>query len=884
MSNQDKSEAISHVIKALLDPQNAEALVLFVNAADEKERQQIFIDIIRELEPDLLDRLSRPKNLVYNVKQYLGCYAYLQHVEDPSDTHLPAAARRFQRFIADGDTDLRNALLFVRLHAEPITPTSTGLPWPDQPLLSDVLDLFTFANLSDPMLTTTLRVIMALKPEVQVTNAYKTPIVEQLATELLGEELTSFLRDTSAKHLLIPVRLNKSHWLLCHLTKHLHAELDIHIMDTRTLRQSGDQATPPEIISTASAIQLVAVSAGDDFDFGFAAIVLAATRLAPALITQWERGHETGSSIIQQLHKGRLELMLFGQEFNAELPHYRRNVLQTTQVPAFSLPTRLKAPEIERGTLKAAAKQQLPHRKPEAPHTGVGTPRLAAEQQLPHHRPATPPLPQLKSVGPRAQPNSTKRFTTPSPQRQNKKPHCEQLSRSKSERLDVAARKTPRTRSHPLPAHPDDLQVKNQRTETSARAAVHHAARDAARDRVVPETPAAYEPAAPPAAVTSAVGRKSLPEYSQLFEFNSSPPTAAIGHLPSSPPLLGPIGLPPPKLHFEAAEPADDLLDISGVEGHNNDDLHGIRCEKNEPAAALPNLPDFPNVLLFNSSPPVAAALLQDLPELPILTAEAADPDEIVVRIPQHLKALLGRRDQFDDLPFEAVNDAAPQIAPRSSVTAIPIGASPEEIAVVEREYLLEHCYTEEQLTLGNAMFGPGSDGLIILQTLLHECETARKTIARWERRTVHAEVELIPGTHELCRPMSAIRIVPSTMNIKLLQPLRNGRKYLCYTPYRYVAVFSLPIEDLWMAIICDRDNRALCDASARCNEYTGKDHCLTRSHLVIETRLINRSLRKQHHKGKIGCWCVQRCLGWLVKYQERTEADDRSDAEKLAG
>ncbi|OQO10884.1 hypothetical protein B0A48_04185 [Cryoendolithus antarcticus] len=116
-----------------------------------------------------------------HVSQYLFCFNQLENAEDPGDTRLPAAARRFCRHITRGDTDIRNALPFIRYHATPVAPLNAGLPWPDQPVLSDMLDLFTFANLSDPMISTTLRVLMTLRTEVQVADASIFPKLDELA-------------------------------------------------------------------------------------------------------------------------------------------------------------------------------------------------------------------------------------------------------------------------------------------------------------------------------------------------------------------------------------------------------------------------------------------------------------------------------------------------------------------------------------------------------------------------------------------------------------------------------------------------------------------------------------------------------------------------------
>ncbi|KAM0693809.1 hypothetical protein Q7P36_005933 [Cladosporium allicinum] len=116
----------------------------------------------------------------------------------------------------------------------------------------------------------------------------------------------------------------------------------------------------------------------------------------------------------------------------------------------------------------------------------------------------------------------------------------------------------------------------------------------------------------------------------------------------------------------------------------------------------------------------------------------------------------------------------------------------------------------------------------------------------------------------------SSIRI-----SVKCPLPTCSEKRKLTREAHRWVALLSEPVENAWMMVVKGRiSNRALFDASGRCNEFTGKNHCLEHDHVLFESKAMNE-VRKGHHNGRRGCFCRDRCFGEQVKRHQPTRLDD---------
>ncbi|KAK3625907.1 hypothetical protein LTR56_020122 [Elasticomyces elasticus] len=93
--------------------------------------------------------------------------------------------------------------------------------------------------------------------------------------------------------------------------------------------------------------------------------------------------------------------------------------------------------------------------------------------------------------------------------------------------------------------------------------------------------------------------------------------------------------------------------------------------------------------------------------------------------------------------------------------------------------------------------------------------------------------------------------------------PLR-GEQFR-YNPLRarFIAASLLPESELWKVALKTRTGgmRAVFECSARCNDYTGNQHCLNPDHLEFETARRNKD-RIKHHKGDVRCICPVPCVG----------------------
>jgi hypothetical protein len=114
------------------------------------------------------------------------------------------------------------------------------------------------------------------------------------------------------------------------------------------------------------------------------------------------------------------------------------------------------------------------------------------------------------------------------------------------------------------------------------------------------------------------------------------------------------------------------------------------------------------------------------------------------------------------------------------------------------------------------------------------------------------------------CRPALVDRLKVKASDI---QCPHCGKKVLRerMIASRVVAVYNLPREDLWKAVIKpfgkDGSPSYLFQASAVCNVFQGTKHCVHSDHVHFET-LLQNCLRQNHHSGRYGCWDPIPCIG----------------------
>lgn len=83
----------------------------------------------------------------------------------------------------------------------------------------------------------------------------------------------------------------------------------------------------------------------------------------------------------------------------------------------------------------------------------------------------------------------------------------------------------------------------------------------------------------------------------------------------------------------------------------------------------------------------------------------------------------------------------------------------------------------------------------------------------------------------------------------------------------RLIAIFQLPVAEAWKGVLTRRHypTKYVFEGSGRCNIFGHPNHCMTASHLVLETFQHNIK-RKRHHAGYQYCNCVRRCIGVNVE------------------
>lgn len=85
----------------------------------------------------------------------------------------------------------------------------------------------------------------------------------------------------------------------------------------------------------------------------------------------------------------------------------------------------------------------------------------------------------------------------------------------------------------------------------------------------------------------------------------------------------------------------------------------------------------------------------------------------------------------------------------------------------------------------------------------------------------------------------------------------------------RLLAIFQRPIQEMWKGVLTQRRSPRsyVFEGSGRCNHFGHPNHCMTPSHLVLETFMHNTK-RKSHHSGAQHWNCVRACIGESVRPQ----------------
>jgi hypothetical protein len=89
----------------------------------------------------------------------------------------------------------------------------------------------------------------------------------------------------------------------------------------------------------------------------------------------------------------------------------------------------------------------------------------------------------------------------------------------------------------------------------------------------------------------------------------------------------------------------------------------------------------------------------------------------------------------------------------------------------------------------------------------------------------------------------------------------------------RLIAIYKLPRELYWKAVVTRKNfpNKYVFEGSARCNLSCGENHCMTESHLNLETWKHN-ARRRSHHNGTYWCICHNVCIGSEVELDPEEE------------
>jgi hypothetical protein len=137
------------------------------------------------------------------------------------------------------------------------------------------------------------------------------------------------------------------------------------------------------------------------------------------------------------------------------------------------------------------------------------------------------------------------------------------------------------------------------------------------------------------------------------------------------------------------------------------------------------------------------------------------------------------------------------------------------------------------------------------------------------------------PKEPQGCRPYQSIETYVGPYSKSL-----EGSCYDCCEIFRInvlasrlIAISKLKYPQLWMAVLPRRDapRSYVFEGSARCNGFghEGRNHCMTPSHLNMETFKQN-ARRKEHHRGNTRCHCYHVCIGRQVRATTRASRQAR--------
>ena len=121
------------------------------------------------------------------------------------------------------------------------------------------------------------------------------------------------------------------------------------------------------------------------------------------------------------------------------------------------------------------------------------------------------------------------------------------------------------------------------------------------------------------------------------------------------------------------------------------------------------------------------------------------------------------------------------------------------------------------------------------------------------------------------CRPYQSIEENVDSYNKSLKGFCKYCKKtfFITVIASRLIVISKLRYSQLWMAVLPRKHTPTsyVFEGSAKCNGsgHEGRNHCMTPSHLNMETFKQN-ARRKGHHRGKTRCYCYRLCIGRQVK------------------
>jgi hypothetical protein len=175
--------------------------------------------------------------------------------------------------------------------------------------------------------------------------------------------------------------------------------------------------------------------------------------------------------------------------------------------------------------------------------------------------------------------------------------------------------------------------------------------------------------------------------------------------------------------------------------------------------------------------------------------------------------------------------------------------------------YLVARHWTNEKV---EDVFGTCSTQhhrLIALQNLHQDREEREAFVAQWK---------VAPKDIQGCRPYRDVAAYVGSYSKLLNIFCESCDKTLPYQVYasRLVAISKLSYLQLWKAVLPRKysETSYVFEGSARCNGFghKGRNHCMTPSHLNMET-VQHNARRKSHHRGTAKCRCYRLCIGKQV-------------------